>query len=58
MADTDDRSIHLDLDLELRGDEVHGRAATVGRPDRDFTGWVGLIAALDALVERRPEPPS
>lgn len=46
-----DRSVHIDLDLDLVGDEMHGRAAVDGCPDRDFTGWVGLIAALDALIE-------
>jgi len=45
------RSVHIDLDLRLVGDEMHGRAAVDGCPDRDFTGWVGLIAALDALIE-------
>ena len=48
-----DRSVHIDLDLELVGDEMRGRAAVDGSPDRDFTGWVGLIAALDALIEPR-----
>ena len=55
MNDDLDRSVHIDLDLELHGEEVHGRAATSGRPGRDFVGWVGLIAALDALVEAPPE---
>jgi hypothetical protein len=50
-----DRSVHIDLDLMLHDEEVRGRASTDGRPARDFTGWVGLIAALDALVE--PPPP-
>jgi len=50
----DDRQLHIDLDLRLRGDEVEGRAAMVGAPARDFEGWVGLLAALDALTATTP----
>jgi hypothetical protein len=52
-----DRSVHIDLDLALQGDEMHGRASADGQPQRDFTGWVGLIAALDALIEPPDEQP-
>jgi hypothetical protein len=48
--DMDDRPLHIDLDLRLQGDEVAGRAATEGLPERDFDGWVELLAALDALI--------
>ena len=46
----DDRTIHIELELELHGDEVRGRALCDGAPPRDFRGWLGLIAALDDLV--------
>jgi hypothetical protein len=46
----EDRTLHIDLDLRLHGDEVAGRATAEGRPGRDFSGWVGLLAALDALT--------
>lgn len=55
--DLDGRAVHIDLDLALHGDELRGRAAVDGLPQRDFTGWVGLIAALDALIEPPDEPP-
>ena len=51
-----DRSLHIDLDLQLHGSEVHGRAVTDGRPARSFVGWVGLLAALDALIEPPAAP--
>jgi hypothetical protein len=55
-ADRDpDRTLHIDLDLRLRGDEVEGRASADGRPGRDFSGWVGLLAALDALTGEAPQ---
>ena len=41
--------VHIDLDLVVDGGEVRGSAAD-GRHTRPFAGWLGLIAALDALV--------
>jgi hypothetical protein len=48
--DMDDRPLHIDLDLRVHGDEVAGRAATDGRPERTFDGWVELLATLDELI--------
>jgi hypothetical protein len=53
--DDQDRTLHIDLDLRLRGDEVEGRATAAGAPGREFTGWVGLLAALDALTGSEPQ---
>jgi len=52
----DDRTIHIALELDLHGDEVRGRALSDGRPPREFTGWLGLIAALDEMVAAPVEP--
>ena len=46
----DDRTIRIELELELHGEEVRGSALCDGAPPRDFRGWLGLIAALDELV--------
>jgi hypothetical protein len=49
----------IDLDVEQQGDCLRGR---VGRVDtnatRDFVGWLGLMAALDALISRPPSTAS
>jgi hypothetical protein len=54
MSHDDDqqpRTMHIGLDLRLNGDEVEGRATADGHgPGREFSGWVGLLAALDALT--------
>ena len=42
--------LHIDLDLDVHGDEVTGRATREGQPEKDFSGWLELIAALDALI--------
>jgi hypothetical protein len=48
-ADTT-RTLDIALHLELDGEELDGVARVDGRPGRAFSGWVGLIAALDALT--------
>lgn len=47
------------LELWLDGDSPTGRAIAHGEAARRFAGWVGLVAAVEALVtvdrERRPD---
>jgi hypothetical protein len=43
-------TLHIDLDIRVSDGEVEGRAATDGQPERPFTGWVELLAALDRLI--------
>jgi hypothetical protein len=48
---TPPRTLHIGLDLRVSGDEVEGRATPAGGgAGREFSGWVGLLAALDALT--------
>jgi hypothetical protein len=42
------RSITLEVDVD--GDHLTGRLRDRAGTDRDFSGWVGLVAALDALL--------
>jgi hypothetical protein len=51
-----DGPLHIDLDLHVHDGEVEGRAARTGEPARSFSGWVELLAALDALIESGGEP--
>jgi hypothetical protein len=48
MAQT---KIDLDLELELDRGRLSGRVGEQGGDPRAFTGWLGLIGAIDALVE-------
>ena len=48
MAQT---KIDLNLELELDRGRLSGRVAERGGDARAFTGWLGLIGAIDALVE-------
>jgi hypothetical protein len=46
-----DEALHIDLDLHVHDGEVEGLAATKGHPERPFSGWIELLAALDAIIE-------
>jgi hypothetical protein len=50
-----DGPLHIDLDLNVCGGEVEGRAARSGGPERPSSGWVELLAALDALIDSGAE---
>ena len=44
-------SIHLALDVVIADDQLHGQVCDgVGKP-KPFSGWLGLFAALDALLD-------
>ena len=51
------RDVTIRLELHLTGDRVRGHASTSTGLGREFTGWVGLIAAIDALTEPLLLPP-
>jgi hypothetical protein len=38
------------LELRLDGESPIGRASTPDDGERDFAGWLGLIAAIEALA--------
>lgn len=44
----------LTVQLQLDADSFTGRADDDRGAGRDFSGWLGLIAALDELIERAP----
>jgi hypothetical protein len=41
-----DERFHIDLDVHVADGEVEGKIG-----DRPFSGWIELLAALDALIE-------
>jgi hypothetical protein len=49
------RAVTITLDLRLAGDELDGRASDGSGDDRSFTGWLGLLVTIDALLNEAPE---
>lgn len=47
----DDEPVVIRLELRLAGDSVTGRASGDGGVAHDFVGRLGLLAAIDALLD-------
>ena len=48
------RAVTITLELRLAGDELDGRA-TDGSEERPFSGWLGLLVAIDGMLATAPE---
>ncbi|HEY1274606.1 MAG TPA: FAD-binding oxidoreductase [Thermoleophilaceae bacterium] len=46
----DANTISISLELRLADDALSGRASAAAGRRRDFVGWLGLMAAIDALL--------
>jgi hypothetical protein len=49
MRETANSPTRIRLDLELTGMPVEGRLAPEGGAEHSFTGYAGLIAALESI---------
>ncbi len=50
----DRQSVVIRLELHLTDDAMSGRATDSSGTARQFTGWLGLLGAIDALVPGGP----
>jgi hypothetical protein len=48
----DDQTIVIRLELHVADGSLTGRASDASGAVREFTGWMGMVAALDALLSR------
>jgi hypothetical protein len=48
------RSVTITLELRQAGDELDGRASDGAGDDRTFSGWLGLLVTVDALLNAAP----
>jgi hypothetical protein len=48
------RAVTITLELRLAGDELDGRA-TDGSAERPFSGWLGMLVAIDAMLASAPD---
>jgi hypothetical protein len=44
------RKINLALELQVADDALSGRVTTADGTDTDFSGWLGLVATIEALL--------
>lgn len=52
------RSVTITLELRQAGDELDGRASDGTGADRTFSGWLGLLVTVDALLNAAPDEAS
>jgi len=45
------QSFHLALDVVVTDDQIRGQVRDGAGHPKPFSGWLGLIAALDALLD-------
>jgi hypothetical protein len=49
------RAVTITLELRLAGEELDGRAISDGSGEgRPFSGWLGLLVAIDAMLAAAP----
>jgi hypothetical protein len=48
------RAVTITLELRQAGEELDGRASGDGE-SRPFSGWLGLLVAIDALLAAAPD---
>lgn len=44
------KKVTISLELDVLEDTLSGRARNCSGGERDFLGWLGLVAAIDALL--------
>ena len=55
----DGKTITIELELRLSGDDcLTGRARNGDGSAREFAGWLGLVATIDALVHEASAQPT
>jgi hypothetical protein len=45
-------STQITLELELDGETISGHAIDADGVRREFSGWIGLMGVLDAILQR------
>jgi hypothetical protein len=49
------RAVTITLELRLAGDELDGRASDENGTERPFSGWLGMLVSIDALLNAADE---
>jgi hypothetical protein len=55
LRSVESRNITLALELQVADDALTGRVTTPDGSDTSFSGWLGLVATIEALLAE-PEP--
>jgi hypothetical protein len=50
LRSVESRQITLALELQVADDALTGRVTAADGTDTDFSGWLGLVATIEALL--------
>jgi len=50
LRSVEHRKLNLALELHVADDALTGRVTTDDGSDTDFSGWLGLVATIEALL--------
>ena len=50
LRSVEHQQINLALELRVADDALTGRVTTPDGTDTDFSGWLGLVATIEALL--------
>jgi len=53
-----DQTRHIAIEVRIDGDEISGRAGDGIDQPKAFQGWLGLLMALDGLLDNTDEEPA
>lgn len=51
-GDVTAQTAHIEIDLRLDEDGIRGEACRDAGPPQLFSGWLGLISAIDGLLDQ------
>jgi hypothetical protein len=53
LRSVEHRKINLALELHVADDALTGRVTAADGTDTDFSGWLGLVATIEALLAEK-----
>jgi hypothetical protein len=56
LSGVSDRTLHIAIDVTLVDQQIEGHVREGGRQPKPFSGWLGLIGALDGILTPPTQP--
>jgi hypothetical protein len=50
LSSVSDHVVHIAIDVSFADEQIYGRVADGTRQPQPFSGWLGLIGALDQIL--------
>jgi hypothetical protein len=50
LVSVTDQVVHIAIDVSFDDEQIQGQVSDGTRPPKPFSGWLGLIGALDGML--------